>query len=677
MSKTLKFGIILMAILCLVMLAMTVFDFSFIRKAFGLSAEVEEVPAVELSEQAPEIAAAVETALARAGGRWANYDYEIDHIQVQEDGLKAIVWLAALDLETGELVGREPELAMAERVSADKWDVLLDDDEKFLEKFKTLDFAQKSIEGDLISDQEAQPKSTRVFGGYYLPWAKGLEKRLTWSVGHSSCYPTYYCTYAFDFADGTMFPLVAAKGGTVYHWRDTCVNGDSSCTNSITLQDRSTTPWTYQIYLHIAQNSIPSNLKKVGTPVMQGQYIADVDDTGYSTGHHVHFMVVAEETHYTSTSGYVWGVAEDITYKDVSINWDAATQGGRPRLAYEAATFGGVGQTYYVSGNKPANPPTGGLTAPVNMTYATTSLLNVAGWGDDDIAVTKLEMMVNYGGTWVHIGKDQTANPFNTNIDLCNTSVPDGPLYLALRVWDYEGNPSGILSARKVIKDVQCGASGTDPQVTLTLSGGVLALPQNGFVTASVLKGSTGAAITSVEFWWHGSDWVNDQWVNLGKDTNGANGWQAPFSSAEMAEGDVLTVMAVATDALGNQDVSVNFNGVIDRTPPTATFLPINSPAAEGNVNLQWTANDNLSGLGSFSLAVSVNGSDYQPVVSNLPGSTRSYGVNVVNSSQYSYALTAYDNAGNAFTTNVSFYTQGFVFSEGYIFPLFFNEPQD
>ena len=104
-----------------------------------------------------------------------------------------------------------------------------------------------------------------------------------------------------------MFPIVAAKGGTVYFWKDTCANGDPSCTNSITLEDRSTTPWTYQIYNHIAQNSIPSELKAVGTPVMQGQYIANVDDTGYSSGHHLHFMVVTEDTLYTSVNGYKWG----------------------------------------------------------------------------------------------------------------------------------------------------------------------------------------------------------------------------------------------------------------------------------------------------------------------------------------------------------------------------------
>ncbi len=234
--------------------------------------------------------------------------YIIDTIQYQDDGQVAAVWLAAIDPETGELIGREPDLVMAEQDAEGKWALMVSGEEKFDDVLTDFQYASKTIQGDVDAEQVAISKDAKVYGGYYLPWAENLTKRLTWSVGHTSCYPTYYCTHAFDFADGTMFPMVAAKGGTVYHWKDSCANGDSSCTNSITIQDRSTTPWTYQIYLHIAQGSVPANLKQVGASVMQGQYIADVDDTGYSTGHHVHFMVVSEDTKYLSTSGYIWGV---------------------------------------------------------------------------------------------------------------------------------------------------------------------------------------------------------------------------------------------------------------------------------------------------------------------------------------------------------------------------------
>lgn len=90
----------------------------------------------------------------------------------------------------------------------------------------------------------------------------------------------------------------------------------------------------------------------------QGMKIANVDDTGASTGHHVHFMVVEKET-LSACKYYCFGKAVDITFLDVSINWHAGTQGGRPRLAEEAKWYGGQGQKYYVSGNTfKSNAPT-------------------------------------------------------------------------------------------------------------------------------------------------------------------------------------------------------------------------------------------------------------------------------------------------------------------------------
>ena len=563
MSKSLKFGIFLLVVLCSALLVLTFFGtpLSSTRAETDVPENRIQTTANGL-EQAfegdPAIITAVETAVAAGTGRWAEYTYQVEHIQMQDDGQKALAWLAAFDLETGDLVAREPEKALAVLQADGTWVVLLDDDPKFVEPFIDFQYTEKFIHGDVLEESDIGPKSTQVFGGYYLPWAEGLTKRLTWSVGHTSCTPISNCTYAFDFADGTMFPLVAAKGGTVYHWRDTCANNNSSCTNSITLEDRSTTPVTYQIYLHIAHNSIPSQLKKVGAPVLQGQFIANVDNTGYSTGHHVHFMVVTEHTRYTSWQGYVFGRAEDITFRDVDINWHSPTQGGRPRLAYEAASFGGVGRTNYTSGNKPAFPPTGALTAPANKTYVTNRNMSVSGWGQDDIAVVKMEILARHGATdWFIIGTPQTANPFNSTVDLCSTTIPNGPFELALQVWDYEGNPSPIMTPRKLVKNVECGTAGTNPSVNLTLNSGTLALPLTGTVSAEVTRGSTNSAIASVEFWFHGRDWNKDSWVYLGKDTNGANGWQAPINTTGMVEASNYTILAVATDNAGNMGVDV------------------------------------------------------------------------------------------------------------------------
>lgn len=279
-------------------------------------------------------------------------DWALDDLQFSEDKLEAMLWMGTVDAETGATLGSEPNILLALYNSeTNQWELHTTDEDEFYgllmnSAFSESEFAMRFEE----DDSKVVPKGV-VYGGYLLPWQAGVTKSLTWSVGHKSC-ASSYCRYAFDFADGTMFDLLASKGGYVYHWKDSCANGNSACTNSITLEDRTTTPWTYQIYLHIAKNSIPAQLKNRGTYVWQGTKLARVDDTGYSTGHHVHFMVI-QKTTLDACKTYCWGKSVDITFKDVTINWDAATQGGRPRLPGEASWYGGKGKVKYVSGNTP------------------------------------------------------------------------------------------------------------------------------------------------------------------------------------------------------------------------------------------------------------------------------------------------------------------------------------
>ncbi len=278
--------------------------------------------------------------------------WSLDEVQFNEDYTQALLWMAESEEGDGEVIAREPEIVLAIwEPNEQLWQLHLVTDEDFSLIFMESAFKDSEIASRFFP--EADPKAGPagpIYGGYLLPWEGGLEKRLTWSVAHTSCNPKYYCNHAFDFADGGMFDIAASKGGYVYHWRDTCKNGNSSCANSITLEDRTTSPWTYQIYLHLAQGSIPSALKTKGVYVSQGRILGKADDTGVSTGHHLHFMVVEKAT-LNDCKYYCFGRAVDITFRDVNINWDAGTQGGRPRLESEARWYGGQGQRYYVSGN--------------------------------------------------------------------------------------------------------------------------------------------------------------------------------------------------------------------------------------------------------------------------------------------------------------------------------------
>ena len=278
-------------------------------------------------------------------------DWRLIDVQFNEDSTQAILWMVETD-ENGDIYEREPLLILATlNASKNQWSMHTALDEDFGDCLMASDFGETELADSIYIGTQAKSPTGIVYGGYYLPWEAEQSKRLTWSVGHTSCAPSYYCYYAFDFADGTMFDVLASKAGYVYHWRDTCEDNNKRCTNSITLEDRTTSPWTYQIYLHLAQNSIPEELKIKGTHVSRGQFIGKADNTGASTGHHLHFMVVEQSTQ-NSCKYYCFGKAVDITFRDVYVNWHSPTQGGRPRLPNEADYYGGQGKVNYTSQNE-------------------------------------------------------------------------------------------------------------------------------------------------------------------------------------------------------------------------------------------------------------------------------------------------------------------------------------
>jgi hypothetical protein len=273
-------------------------------------------------------------------------------VNFSEGRYEALIWMAEVDPATDETLPAEPHLILAKfDPSTALWSLKFSFEEDFGVAIHSSTFRDIEIAQQFPVVEPKIPKALQTFGGYYLPWKAGDTKRLTWSITHSSC-ANNYCHYAFDFADGTHFPVLAAKGAYVFHFKDICWDNDHNCTNSITLQDRSTTPWTYQIYLHLERNSIPVEIRKVGTYVPRGVQIAKADNTGNSTGSHLHFMVTNGLTS-NPCQWYCWGPSVDITFKDVKVNWDEATEGGRPRMYTETQSYGGEYQPYnkYTSGN--------------------------------------------------------------------------------------------------------------------------------------------------------------------------------------------------------------------------------------------------------------------------------------------------------------------------------------
>ncbi len=383
------------------------------------------------------------------------FNVSLDHVQFSKDGNLALVWIALVDKDKGYVQPGEPGLVIAQKTAdlVNPWQLTFQVDSNFAQVLM-------AVPDDMLSADEKQhympaiqqaDKGASVFHGYKLPWAYGQTVRLSGSIGHVYTYkscPTD-CLYAFDFANGTMFPIHAAKAGTVKYVVWKYANGNTTNANYIVLEDTTTSPTTYQVYLHLAQDSIPAALRVVGARVVQGQFIGNADDTGYSTGHHLHFHV------HTSTTTY-WGRSVDITFDDVTIN------GGRPRMCSEAQAFPQFGTQCmsgdrYVSGNNDIETPTGGITSPAAYSKITSPTVNVSGWMKDDTGIANGQLMYSVTGEWKPIGSLLTTSPFTTQIDLCQARIPDGKFFLSIVVLDKAGKYSkGTQGLTELTKSYKC-----------------------------------------------------------------------------------------------------------------------------------------------------------------------------------------------------------------------------
>ena len=391
------------------------------------------------------------------------YDIQVQDVRISDKRDYASAWLVMSELEGGELLPTEPGVAFAlqERGSwravmpgdADWWETLEEAPEEVLS-------AAAKEEWLLKMEELTVELPSLALGGYLLPWAAGKVVSLSQSVSHDRYTPSGSAHYAFDFyISKTMWDIHAAKAGTVWMWKDDVPNDDNSgAGNYIVLQDTTTTPVTYQLYLHLAQSSIPEELKVKGKPVMQGQFIGIADNTGQSTGHHLHFQV------HTSAISY-WGVSVDITFNDVAIN------GGRPRridsyineLPYCWPTDICLqGQQSYVSANivqGDTTPPVGDIINVTTGQTVTTPQLLLTAWAQDmGSGLKSIQLVAKYDGTWRNIGPEYSASPVVYEWDLCGGGVPDGPVSVAVRLLDQQGNLNPLAGLTHFSKAFACPA---------------------------------------------------------------------------------------------------------------------------------------------------------------------------------------------------------------------------
>jgi murein DD-endopeptidase MepM/ murein hydrolase activator NlpD len=385
-------------------------------------------------------------------------DVQIESTQLSADQAFAASLLVMVDPESGAVLPAEPGLALAQR-AGETWQVTLPADpgwEDLVRNAPTevLGDEQKETWLEMQRRYEVTMPSAPL-RGYLLPWQAGQTVWVSQTVAHDRYTPSGSAHFSFDFyVPQTMFRLYAAKAGTVWRARWDVPNGDDSGVgNYIVLQDTTTDPASYQLYLHLAQESIPAGLRETGATVVQGQFIGLADDTGQSSGHHLHYQV------HTNPDSY-WGTAVDITFADVDIN------GGRPRVTVDQnyCDSGDVCDSFrssYISGNAVAGdiyPPTGGILDPLTGAMVKAKQVRVEAWASDvGSGLEKARLLAYYNDVWREIGSEFTGNLYALDWDLCAAGVPDGPVSLSLRAWDREGNPSfGLPGLTHFTKDYDC-----------------------------------------------------------------------------------------------------------------------------------------------------------------------------------------------------------------------------
>jgi murein DD-endopeptidase MepM/ murein hydrolase activator NlpD len=97
---------------------------------------------------------------------------------------------------------------------------------------------------------------------------------------------------AWDFANGTNFPVSVARGGVVTHLKISSGAGcdTPACVDLANYVVIDHGDGSASVYLHLEGDSLDP-MVRCGQPVRQGQRLASAGSTGWSTGPHLHFQV--------------------------------------------------------------------------------------------------------------------------------------------------------------------------------------------------------------------------------------------------------------------------------------------------------------------------------------------------------------------------------------------------
>jgi hypothetical protein len=140
---------------------------------------------------------------------------------------------------------------------------------------------------------EDRCKVPATVNGYRLPWEPETTMRLSQDCDDSCCSDHVGDDkFAYDWANGGGFPIIAARGGTITHLKINSMKGcaQSTCSGDANYIVIDHGDGTQSTYFHLAGHTLAPGIA-CGAPVAQGAALATSGTTGHSTGIHLHFQV--------------------------------------------------------------------------------------------------------------------------------------------------------------------------------------------------------------------------------------------------------------------------------------------------------------------------------------------------------------------------------------------------
>jgi len=184
----------------------------------------------------------------------------------------------------------------------------------------------------------------------------------------------------------------------------------------------------------------------------------------------------------------------------------------------------------------------------------------------------------------------------------------DGVYYIKVRAWDH---PSAggweyfyylrLLTDNSAPSSVQITSPGNDAWLNTALE------------TVTVSASDDESGINRVEFLWHDADWENSDWIWLGADLDGSDGWSWDFDTGSIAEQQGGALYIWAFDWAGNWTGAGAWGLGIDHTPPAVAVevWPMygDAPFIDYWVGW-WDAGNDLSGVVDYDVQYrdSING---------------------------------------------------------------------